>query len=113
MRNENDTWKNRYTSMRPVMWDMPSCGGWHGVYDLWMGAVSDADYNSLTVLPFLNIYDRGYRAKMVAWKNGKQKVLQPYYANSDCRFNRIYSLASASIACDRGGNKRSTICQRQ
>jgi len=23
------------------------------------------------VVPFLNIYDKGYRAKMVAWKNGK------------------------------------------
>ena len=163
MRSDNDTWKNKYMGMRPVMWDMTNihayaftdadlqrftfnqyyaenclkggiftqCGGWHGVYDLWMGAVSDTDYNRRAgyvqqqeefqnidlvegqVIPFLNIYDKGYRAKMVAWKNGKQKVLQPYYANSDCRFNRIYSPASASIACDRGGNKRSTICQRQ
>jgi hypothetical protein len=59
------------------------------------------------VLPFLNIYDKGYRAKMVAWKNGKQKVLQPDCANSDRRFNRIETLASASVASDRGGNERS------
>jgi len=44
---------------------------------------------------------------MVAWKNGKQKVLQPDYANSDRRFNRIETLASASVASDRGGNERS------
>ena len=81
------------------------CGGWHGVYDLWMGAVSATDYNRRAgyvqqqeefqnidlvegqVLPFLNIYNKGYRAKMVAWKNGKQKVLQPDYVNSNRRFN--------------------------
>ena len=44
---------------------------------------------------------------MVAWKNGKQKVLQPDCANSDRRFNRIETLASASVASDRGGNERS------
>jgi hypothetical protein len=42
---------------------------------------------------------------MVAWKNSKQKVLQPDYANSDRRFNRIETLASASVASDRGGNE--------
>jgi|EP00979_Chaetoceros_neogracilis_P003963 hypothetical protein len=65
-----------------------------------MGAVSDIDYNRCAgyvqqqeefqnidlvegqVVPFLNIHDKGYRGKMVAWKNGKQKVLQPEYANS-------------------------------
>ena len=86
------------------------------MYDLWMGAVSDIDYEYIRragyvqqqeefqnidlvegqVVPFLNIYDKGYRAKMVAWKNGKQKVLQPDYANSDRRFNRIETLASSS-----------------
>ena len=75
--------------------------GWNGV-GLWPGALSNSDYNrregylerqmdfanndlvkleedhdQLSVLPFTNVYDKGYRAKMVAWKCGKQKVLQP------------------------------------
>lgn len=99
--------------------------GWQGVYDLWMGAVSDSDYNRRAgylqeqeafqnndlvqgrVLPFLNIYDKGYRAKMAAWKNGKQQVLQPDWAESDRHFNRNQTLGSASVASDRGGNERS------
>ncbi len=65
--------------------------GWIGVGQLWTGAVSDSDYNrregylerqrlfanddkvelekssrDFNVLPFTNIYDKGYRAKMVA-----------------------------------------------
>ena len=99
--------------------------GWQGTYDLWMGAVSDSDYNRRAgylqeqeefqnnnlvegkVLPFLNIYDKGYRAKMAAWKNGKQQVLQPDWAESDRHFNRNQTLGSASVASDRGGNERS------
>lgn len=99
--------------------------GWQGTYDLWMGAVSDSDYNRRAgylqeqeafqnndlvggkVLPFLNIYDKGYRAKMAAWKNGKQQVLQPDWADSDRHFNRNETLGSASVASDRGGNERS------
>jgi hypothetical protein len=100
-------------------------GGWQGTYELWMGAVSDSDYNRRAgylsvqelfqnndkvddeVIPFLNIYDKGYRAKMAGYKNGKQRVLQPDWANSDRRFNRIETISSASVASDRGGNERS------
>ena len=32
------------------------------------------------VIPFTDIYDNGYRAKMVAWRAGKQRVLQPVWA---------------------------------
>ena len=63
--------------------------GWIGTADLWPGGVSDTDYNrregylqrqenfanndlvNETVLPFTNIYDKGHRAKMIAWKTGK------------------------------------------
>jgi hypothetical protein len=76
--------------------------GWIGVGELWPGAVSDSDYNrregylerqmnfankdlvavdggsgKLSVLPFTNIYDKGYRAKMVAWKCGEKKFFSP------------------------------------
>ena len=93
--------------------------------DIWTGAVSDSDYNrregylekqqefqqtdlvEMRVVPFLNIYDKGYRAKMAAWKNGRQKVLQPDWAKSDRRFGRLETVTSASVASDRGGNERS------
>ena len=67
--------------------------------DLWVGGVSDTEYNKHAgylqkqkefwekdlvygegdlvgkVLAWLRIYNRGYRAKMAAWLEGKQKVL--------------------------------------
>lgn len=105
--------------------------GWHGVEDLWLGAVSDSDYNRRAgyldkqtefqsvdlvegeIVPFLNIYDKGYRAKMAALRNGKQLVLQPDWAKSDEKFNRIQTISSASVASDRGGNERSVnVCKR-
>lgn len=61
----------------------------------------------LKVVPFLNIYDKGYRAKMAALRNGKQQVLQPDWADSDRRFSRAETINSASVASDRGGNERS------
>jgi hypothetical protein len=68
--------------------------GYMGVVDLWTGGVSDSDFNRRAgylktqqrfqesdlvifegelepkVVPFLNIYDKGYRAKMAAWDMG-------------------------------------------
>jgi hypothetical protein len=101
---------------------------------LWTGAVSDTYYNERAgylkdqekfqnkdkvlirsvngegekhqVVPFTNIYDKGYRAKLVAWRAGKQRVLQPVWANSDRRFERDETLLTASVATDRGGNER-------
>ena len=55
------------------------------------------------VVVILNVYDNGYRAKMVAWRTGKQLVLQPEWAESDKRFRRDQTLLSASVAADRGG----------
>lgn len=60
----------------------------------------------MDVLPFLNIYDKGYRARTVAWKTGNQGVLQPTFAQSDRRFTGRETKISASIASDRGGNER-------
>ena len=59
-----------------------------------------------TMVPFTNIYDKGYRAKMVAWREGNQLVLQPVFAKSDRRFTRDETLQSGSVASDRGGNER-------
>lgn len=91
------------------------------VAPLWTGAVSDTDYNkragyleeqdkfakddmvSGKHVPFLNIYDKGYRAKLVAHRAGRQRVVQPDFAESDKRFNRNQTLRSASIATDRAG----------
>jgi len=102
--------------------------GWMGVVDLWTGGVSDSDFNRRAgylqkqqrfqendlveidgerrVIRFLNIYDKGYRAKMPAWQNGRQLVLQPDFKDSDKRFNRNQTISSASVASDRGGNER-------
>ena len=102
--------------------------GWMGVVDLWLGGVSDSDFNRRegyleeqrlfqekdkvvvdgqeTVIPFLNIYDKGYCAKMAAWQNGRQLVLQPDFKKSDKKFNRSQTISSASVATDRGGNER-------
>ena len=112
--------------------------GWIGVGQLWTGAVSDSDYNrregylehqrlfanddkvelekgsgDFNVLPFTNIYDKGYRAKMVAWRCGQQLVLQPEWAESDKQFRRDQTFLSASVATDRGGNERAVkVCKR-
>lgn len=99
-----------------------------GTINAWTGGVSDSDYNRRAgylkkqqefqekdlveidgerrVIRFLNIYDKGYRAKMAAWENGRQLVLQPDFKESDKRFNRDQTISSASVASDRGGNER-------
>ena len=98
--------------------------GWGGVHDLWGGNVSDSNYNEKAgyldeqwefqktdlvdgeVVPFTNIYDKGYRARAVCWRKGRQLTAQPIYAKSDQRFKGSDTLISASIASDRGGNER-------
>ena len=92
--------------------------GWMSTINLWTGGVSDSDYNHRAgylkkqqkfqendlveidgeqqVTRFLNIYDKGYRAKMAVWENGRQLV----------RFNRDQTISSASVAIDHGGNER-------
>ena len=113
-----------------------SCG-YMGVVDLWTGGVSDSDFNRRAgylktqqrfqendlvifdgelepkVVPFLNKYDKGYRAKMAAWEHGKQRVLQPDFKDSDKRFNRDQTISSASVASDRGGNERAVLVSKR
>lgn len=101
--------------------------GWQGVGDLWTGRVTETDYTKREgflqaqhafqerdkvtidgeerVLPFLNIFDKGFRVNMAAWAEGQQLVLQLYFAKSDRRFDRLQTLASASVALDRGANE--------
>ena len=99
--------------------------GWIGTADLWTGAVSDTDYNKRAgyleqqqqyqnedlvnnkVVPWTNVYDKGYRAKLVAWRAGEQKVLQPVWAESDRRFGRDDTLLTAAVPwCQRKSSER-------
>jgi hypothetical protein len=98
--------------------------GWLGVEEeLWTGATSDTHYQEQTGIfqrqdmfsrndtveskhiPFTNIFDKGYRSRLAAWRCGRQLTLQPDYAKSDMRFRGIQTLQSASIATDRSGNE--------
>ncbi|KAL7426167.1 hypothetical protein ACHAXH_000246 [Discostella pseudostelligera] len=109
-------------------WVFVQLCGWMGTADLWPGRVTDSDYNRRegylerqrefqehdkvirngeeVTVPWLNIYDKGYLAHMAAWSNGNQRVLQPVWAKSGERFTRVETIASASVATDRGGNER-------
>jgi len=98
--------------------------GWGGVHELWGGNVSDSNYNELAgyldeqwefqkvdlvdghVVVFTNIYDKGYRARAICYRKGRQLVAQPVYAKSDERFKGSDTILSASVASDRGGNER-------
>ena len=90
--------------------------GWMGTAHLWVGAVSDTDYNKragymeeqeqfaeedlvlingvLMLLAFMNIYGKGYRAKAVAHRAGKQLVLQPDFVSP-----RAISISTAIKHC--------------
>ena len=94
--------------------------GWIITYDLWLGAVSDTMYQEKCgvlklqedfarydkvddkEIPFLNIFDKGYRIRLAAWRDGNQLlVLQPHFAKSDEKFSGKATLSSASMAADR------------
>ena len=65
------------------------------------------------IVTFLNVYDRGYRAKRAAWLAGKQHALQPPSARSDERFRDRTTVYAATIAHDRSGNERAVnVCKR-
>ena len=59
-----------------------------------------------SVLPFTNIFDKGYRNRLAAWETGQQLTLQPEFAKSDQKFGRNKMLTSAKIASDRAANER-------
>ena len=92
--------------------------GWIRVHDLWTGCVYDTSYQEKSGIfemqqefsekdlvnekhiPFLNIFDKGYRNRLAAWKAGKQLTLQPVFAKSDLRFRRKDTLSSAAVVSD-------------
>jgi hypothetical protein len=98
--------------------------GWIVTHDLWTGNVSDTQYQEESGLfemqkefaehdlvdgkniPVTNVFDKGYRTRLAAWRNGKQLTLQPYFAKSDRKFNRKQTISSAQVAADRSGNER-------
>ena len=101
--------------------------GWIVTWNLWTGCVSDTRYQEHSGifqaqqkfamadridggvedhLPFTNVFDKGYRNRLAAWRNGKQLTLQPEFAKSDSKFGRNKTLTSAKIAADRAANER-------
>jgi hypothetical protein len=110
--------------------------GWLGVEELWVGATSDSHYQEHAeifkrqenfaskdlvvgedgeegVEPFCNIFDKGYRCILAAYRAGKQECIQPIFAKSDRRFVGDETVVSASVASDRSGNERAVnICKQ-
>ena len=98
--------------------------GYTGVEHLWVGATSDSHYQEHTEIfekqhtfamndlvdavhiAFTNIFDKGYRVILPAWRAGKQEVIQPIFARSDRKFTGRETIHSASVATDRSGNER-------
>ena len=101
--------------------------GWIVTWSLFTGCVSDTKYQEQSgifeaqhsfakedlvgeqeseYLPYTNIFDKGYRNRLAAWRNGKQLTLQPEFAKSDTKFGRNKTLTSAKIAADRAANER-------
>ena len=65
------------------------------------------------LVKWLILYDRGYRAKMAAWLEGKQLDLQPPASKSYERFRGRTTIYAATIAHDRSGNDRAVnVCKR-
>ena len=76
-------------------------GGWIHTHDLWTGCVRDTAYQGESdifeiqkafceldrvngnVVPFTNVFDKGYRNRLQAWLVGNQLTLQPVFAKSD------------------------------
>ena len=98
--------------------------GWMGVEELWVGATSDSHYQKHNkifekqkefaesdlvndkVLPFSNVFDKGYRCILDAHRAGNQECIQPIFAKCDRRFAGKETVSSASVASDRSGNER-------
>jgi len=100
--------------------------GWLGASELWLGGVSDSDYQERSGLLefqhrfqqsdptsdicFTNILDKGYRCVQAAWRAGEQLLLQPFFARSDRKFSSREVLLSGAVASDRSGNERAVNC---
>ena len=105
--------------------------GWIRVMNLWVGVISDTHYQKKSGifreqnefsrkdlidgehLPYTNIFDKGYRSRLAAWRCGRQLTIQPDYAKSDRKFRAKETIQSASIATDRSANERAVrLCKR-
>ncbi len=99
--------------------------------ELWPGAVRNSDYNqregylqrqkvfadgdwvdsdnnnTLINIQFTNVYDKGYQAKLIAWKIGRQLVCQPIYTESNKHFGQKETLITVCVMTNFAGNKRS------
>jgi hypothetical protein len=96
--------------------------GWLGGFEPWTGAMSDTDYferagildeqqefqnkDTSSLLPFVNILDKGYRSNQAAWRKGGQLLLQPFFAKSDRKFTSREVLVSGAVASHRSANER-------
>jgi hypothetical protein len=97
--------------------------GWFGTWELWVGAISDTDYQvtsgifkfqeqftsncaNHSDLPFTNIMDKGYRCRLAAWRTGRQLLLRPLFARSDRKFNTREIIHSSAISAGRAANER-------
>ena len=62
---------------------------------------------------FLILYNRGYRAKMAAYLEGKQEVVPSLASRSNERFRDRMTVYAATVAHNRSGNERSVnVCKR-
>ena len=96
-----------------------------GVHELWVGGTSDTYYQEKTgifkvqeefasvfdmvdgkIILFCNIFDKGCRINLPAWRAGRQTVIQPMFAKSDSTFTGKQTVVSGSVASDRSGNER-------
>ena len=102
--------------------------GWEGTLELFTGAIGDSDYIKLSKIlktqndfsecdlgsngekiPFINIFDKGYRVLLECLNEGGQFKLcwQPVFARSDERYGTYATLHTAAVAFTRSGNERS------
>ena len=99
--------------------------GWEGCLELFTGSVGDSEYirrtkileiqekvqksdvlAKNTIVPFVNIFDKGYRVLLDAQKCN-QFCWQPAFLKSDERYGSYAVLRTASVAYTRSGNERS------
>lgn len=100
--------------------------GWEGTLELFVGNTGDSDYIKKTkilakqedfankdklddgnVIPFLNVFDKGYRVLLDCYKHGEQLCWQPAFARSDERYGSYATLHTGAVAYVRSGNERS------
>ena len=99
---------------------------------MWVGATSDSHYQEHTnifgkqdefakndvldggnILPFTNIFDKGYRVNLPAWSAGRQQVIQPIFARSDRKFTSRETIHTALVATDQSGNEQAVKLAKQ